>query len=126
MNFSFLKKMAIFIPNKLVSINKNMDKLISFSETADKTVTYVSKVARSVTGAAGLAKGSVDFVEAVACQDGLCALVSACGCLADGLQICTSFIPGPNITSIVTMPVSVGCKVFVWCWKRSKLPWGGC
>lgn len=126
MNFSFLKKVAMFIPNKFVSINNSIEKLISFPETADKTFTYVSKVAGSISGSAGLAKGSVDFVEAVACQDGVCAVVSACGCLADGLQICTSFIPGPNVTSIVTMPISVGCKVFVWCCKRSKLPWGGC
>lgn len=54
-----------------------------------------------------------DFLEAVACQDGICAFVSGVGLVADGLQICTPFIPGPNVTAIVTMPVSVGCKVFI-------------
>lgn len=44
----------------------------------------------------------------------------------DSLQICASFIPGPNVTAVVTMPVSVGCKVFVWCCQKSKLPWSGC
>jgi hypothetical protein len=121
-----VKKVVMFIPNKLVAINKNVDKVISLPENADKTFTYISKVTGATTGAAGAAKGSVDLAEAVACQDGVCAVVSAIGVAADGLQICTSFIPGPNVTSIVTMPISVGCKVFVWCCKKSKLPWGKC
>jgi len=126
MALSTIKKIILFVPNKLVVINSNVDKVIQFPETADRTLTYVTKVTGATTGAAGVAKGSVDFAEALACQDGVCAIVSAVGVAADGLQICTSFIPGPNITSIVTLPVSVGCKVFVWCCKRSKLPWGGC
>jgi hypothetical protein len=121
-----LKKVIMFIPNKLIAINHNIEKIINLPETADKTFTYVTKVTGATTGAAGAAKGSVDFAEALACQDGVCAFVSAIGVCADTLQICTSFIPGPNVTAIVTMPVSIGCKVFVWCCKRSKLPWGGC
>jgi hypothetical protein len=35
-----------------------------------------------------------------------------------------SFVPGPIFTAVVTVPLSVGCKVFVWCCKRSKLAWG--
>ena len=101
-------------------------KVINLPETADKIFPYLTKVTR----AAAAAKGSVDFAEAVACQDGVCPVVSAIGVSADCLQICTSFIPRPNVTSIVTiivtMPISVGCKVFVWCCKRSKLPWEGC
>lgn len=69
---------------------------------------------------------SADFLEAVACQDSICATISLIGVAADGLQVCTSFIPGPNITAIITLPISVGCKVFVWPGKRSKLPLGGC
>lgn len=121
-----IKKVVMFVPNKLIAINNNVNKIINLPETADKTFTYVTKVTGATTGAAGAAKGSVDFAEAVACQDGLCAFVSAVGVAADGLQICTSFIPGPNVTSVATMPISVGCKVFVWCCKRSKLPWGSC
>jgi len=121
-----LKKVVMFLPNKLIAINNNVNKVISFPETADRTFTYVTKVTGAVTGSAGAAKGSVDFAEALACQDGVCAVVSGVGVAADVLQVCTSFIPGPNITAIVTMPISVGCKVFVWCCKRSKLPWGGC
>jgi hypothetical protein len=116
----------LFIPNKLIAINNNVNKVISLPETADKTFTYVTKVTGASAGAAGLAKGSVDIAEAITCQDGVCAVVSAIGLTADGLQICTSFIPGPNITAVVTLPISVGCKVFVWCCKKSKLPWGTC
>ena len=126
MVFPIIKKVVTFVPNKLIAINENVNKMINLPTTADKTFTYVTKVSGATTGAAGVAKGSVDLAEAIACQDGVCAFVSAVGVAADGLQICTSFIPGPNVTAVVTMPVSVGCKVFVWCCKRSRLPWGGC
>lgn len=124
--FSVLKKIVMFVPNKVIQINKSINTVLDLPEKADKTFTFVTKVTGATTGAAGAAKGGVDFVEAVACQDGVCATVSAIGVAADGLQICASFIPGPNVTAVVTTPISVGCKVFVWCCKRSKLPWGGC
>ena len=116
----------MYVPNKVMAINENVNKVINLPTAADKTFTYVTKVTGATTGTAGAAKGSVDFAEAVACQDGVCAVVSAVGVAADGLQICASFIPGPNVTAVVTMPISVGCKVFVWCCKKSKLPWGSC
>lgn len=121
-----IKKIVMFVPNKLIAINKNVNKIINLPETADKTFTYVTKVTGATTGAAGAAKWSVDFAEALACQDGICAVLFAVAVAADGLQICTSFIPGPNVTAIITMPISIGCKVFVWCCKRSKLPWSSC
>lgn len=126
MVFQFIKKVVMYVPNRVIAINDNVNKVINLPTAADKTFTYVTKVTGAATGAAGAAKGSVDFAEAVACQDGLCAVVSALGVAADGLQICASFIPGPNVTVVVTMPISVGCKVFVWCCKKSKLPWGSC
>ena len=126
MVYLFVKKVIMFIPNKVVAINRNIDKVISFPDKADKTFTYITKLTGASCGAAGAAKGSVDLAQAIACQDGVCAVVSAIGVTADGLQICASFIPGPNVTSVITMPISVGCKVFVWCCKRSTLPWGSC
>ena len=126
MVFRIIKNVVMFVPNKLIAINENVNKIINLPTNVDKTFTYVTKVTGATTGAAGAAKGTADLAEAIACQDGICAFVSAVGVTADGLQICTSFIPGPNVTTVVTMPVSVGCKVFVWCCKRSKLPWGGC
>jgi hypothetical protein len=126
MALSIFKKILMFVPNKLIAISNNVDKVINLPETANKTFTYVTKVTGATTGVGGVAKGSVDLAKAIACQDGFCAVVSAIGLAADGLQICTSFIPGPNVTVIVTLPVSVGCKVFVWCCKKSKLPWGTC
>ena len=118
-----IKKIFMFVPKKLIAINDRLNKVINFPETADKTFTYVTKVTGVTTGAAGAAKGSADLAEALVCHDGICAIVSAVGVAADVLQISTGFIPGPNITSIVTIPISVGCKVFVWCCKKSKLPW---
>lgn len=121
-----LRKVIMYVPKQVMTVNKNINKVATFPEKVDKTFTYVTKVTGITTGTAGAVKGGVDFAEAVACQDGVCAVVSAVGVAADGLQICASFIPGPNVTTIVTIPISVGCKVFVWCCKRSKLPWGGC
>jgi hypothetical protein len=106
------------------NINDSTDNMVKISETADKTLTYLTKVTGVSTGAAGAAKGTVDLLEAVACQDGVCAVVSGIGVCADGLSMATSFIPGPNVTTLVTVPVSVGCKVFGYCCKRAKMPWG--
>ena len=107
------------------NINDSTDNMVKISETADKTLTYVTKVTGISTGSAGAAKGTVDMLEAVACQDGVCAVVSGIGVCADGLSIAASFIPGPNVTTVVTIPISVGCKVFVYCCKRAKkMPWG--
>lgn len=108
MVFSVLKKAVMFVPNKLTAINNSINKIVDFPNAADRTFTFVSKCTGVTTGAAGAAKGSVDFLEAVACQDGICAFVSGVGVVADGLQICTSFIPGPNVSVIVTMPLSIG------------------
>ena len=109
----------------VTNINQSTDNMVKISETADKTLTYVTKVTGISTGAAGAAKGTVDMLEAIACQDGICAVVSGIGVCADSLSIAASFIPGPNVTTIVTVPVSVGCKVFVYCCKKAKkMPWG--
>ena len=87
---------------------------------------YCTKLVGVTTGAAGVGKGSVDIVEAIVCRDGIGAAVYAVGIAAASIQICASFIPGPNVTSLVTTPVSVGCKVFVWVCKNSKIPWRTC
>ena len=105
------------------NINDSTDNMVKISETADKTLTYVTKVTGVSTGAA---KGTVDMLEAVACQDGVCAVVSGIGICADGLSMAASFIPGPNVTTVVTVPVSVGCKVFVYCCKKAKKMLWGC
>ena len=113
-----------FVQN-VKNINEATDHMVKITKKADKTFTYITKVTGVSTGAAGAAKGTVDMLEAVACQDGVCAVVSGIGVCADGLSMATSFIPGPNITTVVTVPVSVGCKVFVYCCKRAKkMPWG--
>ena len=106
-------------------LNTATDKLVNISEIADKTVTYVTKVTGVSIRAAGAAKRTVDMLEAVACQDGLCAVVRGIGVCADVLSMTTSFIPGPNVTSVITVPISVGCKVFVYCCKKAiNMPWG--
>ena len=132
----YIKKIAIMIIlwsfpglarliQTVKNVNYSTDNMVKISETADKTLTYVTKVTGVSTGAAGAAKGTVDMLEAVACQDDVCAVISGIGVCADGLSMAASFIPGPNVTTVVTVPVSVGCKVFVYCCKKAKkMPWG--
>ena len=42
MVLSTIKKVILFIPNKLTVINKNVNKIIDLPEAADKTFTYVT------------------------------------------------------------------------------------
>lgn len=116
----------MFLTNKLLTIKKAIDKIILLPENADKIFGYISKIICATRDAVVVTKGSVDLVEAIACQDGICAVVSAVCVAADGLQICTAFMRGPNVTAIVKMLVYMGCKWLVCCCKRSKLSWGGC
>lgn len=108
----------------LKNFNQTFATSAGITDAAEKTYTHFTKMVGASTGTAGLAKGAVDCAEALVCKDGLCAVVSGIGCIADGLTICTNFIPGPNVTTVVTVPVSVGCKTFVWACKRSSLPFG--
>jgi len=48
--------------------------MVKISKTADKTFTYVNKSTGVSTFEAGAVKGTVDVLEAVACQDGICAI----------------------------------------------------
>lgn len=108
------------------SVNELLEAPLSIKKGSEKTFIFVTKITGATTGAAGAAKGSIDAAEAFMCNDGICFIVSCVGVTADFLQVMASFVPGPNVTAIITTPISVGCKVFVWCCKRSKLPWGKC
>lgn len=112
--------------NYTKGVNDLLQSPIIVGNAANNGVTYVTKITGATTGSVGFAKGSVDAMEALACRDGICFVVSCIGTSADGLQILASFVPGPNVTALFTTPVSWGCKVFVYCCKKSKLPWGGC
>ena len=115
----------------LQNLNNAAENISNLSETADKAdkgVTVVSKVLGVTVGASGAAKGTADVISALACQDGICAVISGIGVCADTLSMATSMVvPGPNATSVITIPVSTFCKVFVWCCKNDKdIPFGGC
>jgi hypothetical protein len=114
------------IYNYAKGINDALQSPTVVGNAANEVFEYTTKIFGATTGAAGAAKGSSDALEALACQDGVCFVVSCVGTAADTLQIIASFVPGPNVTALVTTPISVGCKVFVWCCKKSKLPWGTC
>ena len=107
------------------NLNDPTDNVVKISDTAGKTPIYVTKVTGITVGTFGVIKRTLDTLEAIACQDGVCAIVNGVGVCADTISIATSFIPGPNITTLITILLSVGCKVFVyWSKKAKKIPWG--
>lgn len=118
LSFPFVK-----IYNLTKGVNDAIQAPTIIGDKVNKGFIYVTKITGATTGAAGAAKGTSDAIDALACQDGVCFVVSCIGTAADSLQICASFVPGPNVTALVTTPVSIFCKVFVYCCKRSKVPW---
>lgn len=64
MVFTMFKIIAIFIPNKVIDINKNIDKTLS--ENAEKSYTYLTKLTGATGGGAGVSKGSIDLAESIA------------------------------------------------------------
>lgn len=110
----------------VVAVNNTAIKLVGIGEKINEVETKFTKYFGVATGVAGFGKGASDIAVALVCNDRICAVVSGVGCAADTLQMVSSFIPGPNITTYLTAPVSIGCKTFVWCCKRSELPWGSC
>jgi hypothetical protein len=112
------------VKNILINANTTVTNALKGTEWVEKKGTLLQKTIATSTGAMGAAKGTVDLVEDLVCQDYVCFAVDCIGILADGFTCFTSFIPGPNVTSVVTIPVSLACKTFRWCCKRAELPFG--
>ena len=86
------------------NVNDSTDNMVKISETADKTLIYVTKVTGVSTGAA---KGTVDMLKAIACQDRVCAAVS-------GIGVCGRFIHGCLFYSRPKCNDSCYCASFCW------------
>lgn len=121
-----IKKLLNVGVSFIVSLNNTSMKIVGLDESFDRISTVCTKVVSATTGTTRLARGANDAAEAFFCNDGICLGVSGVGCLADSLQIESSFIIRPNVTMVVTAPVSVFCKVFVATCKGRNLPWDGC
>lgn len=93
MVYQLLKNTDLFIPKKLVSINLTAQKVISISEKAKRKYIYVTELTRTYTRPAGITKRNVNFLEAIACQDGIYTFVSGVGIFTNSLNIVTFFIP---------------------------------
>jgi len=92
-------------------------------EFKGKTFAYITKVTGASTGGAGVRIGLGDMGTAIMCQDGVCICVSAVGLAADGIQLVSCFVAGPNRSIYVTYPISVGCKAFVWSCRKGIQSW---
>ena len=124
-------QVVTFVPRKVYKYTKSFNNLLEAPlAMGDKWTSFekwVTKVFGSTAGGALFGKGAADAAIAYACDDGVCFVVSCVGCGFDALQFLASFVPGPNITVVITLPGSVACKTFVWACKNQTLPWkGGC
>lgn len=108
----------------LVNFNKTVANTATASDKALTAGTAAHKTVVTTAGGVGFAKAAVDIAEDIACQDYICLTVDCVGLAADVLTCATSFIPGLNVTSVVTIPVSTSCKVFRWCCTKSFLKIG--
>lgn len=121
LGISIVKKSVKSGMNFIGNINDYAIKVAGVGDKFSDTEKMISKYLAANTGAAGLGKGISDTLEAIKCQDGTRAVISGIGCMADSVQILASFVPGPNLTFYLTSPVSLTCKVFVWCCKRGEV-----
>ncbi len=124
-------QVVTFVPRKVWRIATNVNKVLEAPVAIEGKWTafeqWVTKMFGGTTSGILFGKGASDAAVAYACQDGVCFVVSCVGCGVDALQFVASFAPGPNITTIFTLPVSAACKTFVWACKNQTLPWkAGC
>lgn len=124
-------KIITFVPRKIYnytsSINTALEAPLAIRSKMTDFETWVTRMFGTCSSGPLFGKGAADAVEAYACEDGVCFFISCVGCTFDAFGFLANFVPGPNITQVITLPVSAGCKVFVHCCKNKTLPWkGGC
>lgn len=124
-------KFITFVPRKVYNCTKNINSVLEAPLAIGNKWTSFEKLVTKVFGGTTsgflFGRGASDAAVAYACNDGVCFVVSCVGCGFDILQFLASFVPGPNITVVITLPGSVACKSFVLACKHQTLPWkGGC
>ena len=112
------------IRTTLINLNTTVTNSLKASQKVLSTQDAVHKTAVTTTGGMLGVKGAVDIAEDLICQDYVCLTIDCLGVCADTLTVATSFLPGLNVTSVVTIPISTSCKFFRWCCTRSFLKIG--
>ena len=78
-----LKKVIMFLTNKVISINENVKKVGNFLTAADKSFTYATKIVGTIPGVGRVSKGSIDFLKEVARRKGMYVTTSHDGVYTD-------------------------------------------
>jgi hypothetical protein len=111
-----------FVPRKIYNYTKSLNTVLEAPLAVGNKWTsfekWVTKVFGSTSAGSLFGKGAADAAVVYTCDDGVCFVVSCVGCGFDTLQFLASFVPGPNLTVIVSLPGSVACKTFVWACKN--------
>lgn len=120
-------KVITFVPRKVYHytkyINTALEAPLAIGDKLTTFETLVTTIFVSTSSGVLFGKGVSDAAIAYACDDGVCFIVSCVGCGFDALQFLASFVPGPNINVVITLPGSAACKTFVWACKNQTLPW---
>ena len=120
-------RIATFVPRKIWNVTKSINTALEAPLAIGNKWTdfekWVTKLFGTTTAGSLFGKGAADAAIAYACDDGVCFVVSLIGCGFDTLGFIASFVPGPNITVIITLPGSAACKIFVHACKNQTLPW---
>lgn len=125
--FNKIIGVVTFIPRKLYNyteaINVALQAPLAIKDKMTASEIFYTRLIGTTSSSVLFAKGAKDAATALVCQDGVCFVISCIGCAADSLGFVANFVPGPNVTQIVTVSISAGCKTFVWCCKGELLPW---
>ena len=72
----------MFVPNKLITINQNLDKISTLPKNTDKRFNFITKVTNPRTDVVGAAKRGVDLTRAIAYQYRICVFILNIGVVA--------------------------------------------
>jgi len=106
----------------LQNINTVARNAAGIAEEANNALLSTSKLLGISAGEAGIPCAAYDAVEALVCKDGVCFWMSVISGVANSVSMATSFLPGVNASNMVTVPMSLSCKVFVAKCKHGTLP----
>lgn len=121
MLFFIIKKVVLLISNKVIVIINSIDKIINLPKTSNRTFTYVIKVIKATTDPT---KGNIniDFDEQLLVKIVFVPPFQQLVLQRMGYKFVLRLSQSPILTFIVTMLILIGCKVFIRCSKKSKLP----
>lgn len=99
------------------------DNIIKQSSIFDNEISQILGIG---VGLNGIQDGIEDAVKSYIKGNKVCCAISVVGICADAIQVVASTTPAAKTTLIITLPISTGCKSFVWYCNSPGNIVGGC